>query len=230
MNASFSPWFTALVDPLTDLVRTVLLFLPTLFSGLLALVIFLIVAGTLAVLVEKLFGFLHVDAFLRKLGLEPYVERAGLQLNSGVFFGKFAYWFVMVAGALAVSEIFGLVAFAAFLQGILGSIQNFVAALLIVLLAALVADFLRGVVSASVMGLQAHSAKFIGLVTWWVVIVFGFMTALQQVNVDVSFFRDIILAVVFAFALATGIAFGLGGKEYAASLLERFRRQVEHRE
>ena len=72
-----------------------------------------------------------------------------------------------------------------------------------------------------------HHAKFLGSLAGWTSIVFGFLTALVQLGIAVSIINTIITGVIAMFALAGGIAFGLGGKDYAAHLLGKFREQVE---
>ena len=58
---------------------------------------------------------------------------------------------------------------------------------------------------------------------------FGLFAALVQLRVAVALINTLVTGLVAMLALAGGIAFGLGGKDYAAHLLERLREQFESR-
>ena len=57
--------------------------------------------------------------------------------------------------------------------------------------------------------------------------IFGFLTALSQLRIATDIIQTLVTGLIAMLALAGGIAFGLGGKEYATHLLDRFRKQVE---
>lgn len=205
------------------------------FSGfasgfIIALVVFvfgLVVATFLGFLVERLVKFLKIDQVLTNLGLAPYFERANLKINSGRFFGQLIFWFLTIAFLLAASDILGFYALSSFLRDVLLYIPNIIIAVVIVLASAVLGNFLKRVVTASVMSAKMHHAKFLGSLAAWSTIVFGFLTALVQLGIAVSIINTIITGIIAMFALAGGIAFGLGGKDYAAHLLGKFREQVE---
>lgn len=204
-------------------------FVPQLLGALIVFIIGLIVAAGLGALVERLIGMLKLDKALARVGVEQYVERAGLRLNSGRFLGQIVYWFVVITFLLASSDLLGFFALSSFLEQVLLYIPQVVVGVLIMLVTVIVANFLRKVVKASVMSARLHAANFLGAITWYAVIIFGLATALAQLGLDVTILNTVITGVIAMFALAGGIAFGLGGKEYAAHLLERFRGQIEHR-
>jgi hypothetical protein len=204
--------------------------LPAIIGAVVVLVIGLIVAAVLERLVERLVYYLKVDALLRKLGVEMYLERAGLDLNAGHFIGRVFYWFVLIGFFLAASDILGFAALSGFLSDVLLYIPNVVIASLIVLVALVAANFLRGLAVASVMGARLHAAKFLGAVTWWVVMIFGFLTAAVQLNIAVSVINTVITGLIAMFALAGGLAFGLGGREAASRWISRLESEMMHKE
>ena len=106
-------------------------------------------------------------------------------------------------------------------------IPNVIAAVLIVFAAAVLGNFLRRVVHASVASTRLGAAHFTGTLTYWAVIIFGFLAALDQLGVVPSIINAIITGVIAMFALAGGLAFGLGGRDYASHLLNKFRQGTE---
>src|SRR3989344_893394 len=167
-------------------------FIPSLVGALIVFILGLIVASGLGTLVEKVFDTIRLDSFLSRLGLMPYFERAGMRLRAAHFFGKLVYWFIVVAFLLAASDILGLFALSGFLRDILGYIPNVVAAVLVLLASVVVGNFLKKVVSASVLSARLHAAHFLGTLSWWSVVVFGFFAALVQLNIATSIIQSLV--------------------------------------
>lgn len=222
-------WTDVIVGSLQNVWYGVINFLPSLIGALVVLIVGLIVASGLGALVEKIFQALRLDAFLAKLGLLPYFERAGLRLRGAHFLGQLVKWFLVVAFLLAASDILGLFALSSFLREVLYYIPNIVAAVLIMLVAVVVGTFLRRLVTASVLSARLHAANFLGTLTWWAIVVFGFLAALVQLNVAASVINALVYGIIGMLALAGGLAFGLGGRDYASSLVARLRERTEHR-
>jgi len=170
-----------------------------------------------------------LDKALMSLGLKEYFDRAGIQINSGKFIGKVVYWFLVVVFLLAATDILGFYSLSTFLRDTLLYVPNVIVAVLIMLASFLIGNFMRNLVRASVKTARLHASNFLSSLTWWAVIVFGFLTALSQLGIAVSIINAIVTGLVAMLALAGGIAFGLGGKEYASHLVDEFRGHIENK-
>jgi Conserved TM helix len=222
-------WTNVVVGSLQNLWIGFANFIPSLIGAIIVLIIGLIVAAGLGALVEKIFESIHLDGFLAKLGVKPYFERAGLQLRASYFLGRLVYWFVVLAFLLAVSDSLGLYALSGFLTAVLNYLPNVIAAVLIMLAALVLGSFLRRIVTASVMSARLHAAHFLGSLTWWAIVVFGFLAALTQLNIAAAIIQSIVTGFIAMLALAGGLAFGLGGKDYANHLLGKLKDRTEPR-
>lgn len=220
-------WTDVIVSSLQNLWTQVLAWLPSLIGAMLVFVVGLVVAAGLGSLVERVVAALKVDALLRKLGMEEYTKRANVELNSGHFLGQLVYWFMLLAFLLAASDILGFFALSSFLRDVLLYIPNVVIAVLIMLAALLVANLAKGLVKASVMSARLHAAKFLGSAAWWTVMVFGGLAALVQLGIAVSIINTLITGFIAMLALAGGLAFGLGGRDYAAHLMGKLQKEME---
>lgn len=220
-------WTDILVGSLQSLWMGFASFVPNLIAAIVILIIGLIVAAGLGALVQKIFEAIRLDAFLEKLGLKPYFERAGLKLRASYFLGRLVYWFIVIAFLLAAVNSLGLYALAAFLTSVLNYIPNVIAAVLIMLAAVVLATFLRRIVTASVMSAKLHAAHFLGSLTWWAITVFGLLAALSQLDIAVTIIQSIVTGFIAMLALAGGLAFGLGGKGYAEHLVNKLKDRTE---
>lgn len=219
-------WTDVIASSLQNVWSGAINFLPSLIGAIIVFVVGLIVAAGLGSLVEKVFEAVKLDSVLARLGLGPYFERAGLKLRGARFLGQLVNWFLIIVFLLAASDILGLFALSAFLGDVLRYIPNIVAAVLVMLAAVVVANFLRRIVVASVTSAKLHAARFLGTLTWWAVMLLGFVQALIQLGVG-ALVQTLVTGVIAMLALAGGLAFGLGGRDYATHLLSRLREQTE---
>lgn len=222
-------WADVVANPLLEVWSGFAAFVPTLVGAIIILIVGLLVAAGLGALVEKILEAIKLDTMLKKLGIEPYFERAGMQLKGAKFVGRLVYWFITVVFILAAADALRLTALSGFLTEVLAYIPNVVAAILIMLAAVVIGHALRRLVTASILGAKLHAGEFLGTFTWWVVVIFGFFAALVQLQVAVTVINALVTGLIAMLALAGGLAFGLGGKDYAAYLISKLRERTEGR-
>lgn len=220
-------WAEVTRDSLLNLWMGVLSFLPSLIGAIIVLIIGLIVAAVFKWLIEQIVNGIRLDSLLKKIGVDAYFQRAGFKLSSGRFFGELVYWFFVVVFILAASDILHLWGISLFLRDVISYVPNIAVAILIMLAAVIVGSFARALVTASVMSARLHASKFLGALTWWSIIIFGLLAALIQLGIATTIINTLITGLIAMVALAGGIAFGLGGRDYAAHLIERLREQTE---
>lgn len=205
----------------------ILNFLPLLIGALIVFIIGLIVASAFRWLVERIIAGIKLDTILKRVGLEGFLDRAGYRMNSAKFFGFLVYWFFIIVFVMAVSDILQLLGFSYFLRGVIAYIPNIIVAILIMLTAVIIGNLSRSLVRGSILGAKLHASKFLGSLTWWAIIIFGLLSALVQLGIATSIINTLITGLIAMVALAGGIAFGLGGKEYAIHLLEKLQEETE---
>lgn len=220
-------WASVIVSSLQGLWFGIIGTIGDIIGALVIFLIGLVIAAGLGALVERVIVAVKLDKALENLGFREYFNRAGISLNSGKFFGKIVYWFFVVVFLLAASDILGFYSFSAFLKETLLYIPNVIVAVLIMLAAVVVANVLKKIVHASVTGAKLHAAKFLGSLTWWAVIIFGLFASLSQLGVAVAIINALVTGFIAMLAIAGGIAFGLGGKEYASHLISKLKDHVE---
>lgn len=223
-------WSDITLKALQDLWVQALNILPLILGALIVFVIGLIVASILEMVVIKVIRLLKLDNLLIRSGVEEYLKRGGLRVDTGKFFGKIIYWFVVLASVLATSSILNFYAFSNFLNSILFiHIPNIIVAVLILLAALIMAGFLKSIIKVSVAGAQIEGAGFLASLAWWTIVIFGFLAALMQLNIAGNLFNTILSGIVAMIALAGGIAFGLGGKDHASHFLSKMKDQLENK-
>lgn len=220
-------WMVAVFDSLRSVWMGLLDVLGNILGAAVLIIVGLILASFLKLIAEKIVTGLKIDALLEHVKFDDHLHRAGMKLDSAMFFGKIVYWFVVVVFLIAASEILRFYTLSNFLREVALYIPNVIVAALIMLAAVVLGNAVRHLVRGSVKSARLHGSNFLGSLVWWAIVVFGFLAALTQLGIAVELINALITGFVAMLALAGGIAFGLGGKDYAAHLLSKFRERVE---
>lgn len=228
LSSTIQNWFGILAGSLQNLWLQLVSFVPSLMGAIVVFVVGLVVSVFLEKAVERIVYYLGIDNWLRKAGLEIYLNRANLELNSGYFLGRLVYWFILLGFVLAASDILGFVVLSAFIAEVLLYIPNVIVAGLILMAALVAANFVKGLAKVSVMGARLHKGKFLGSLVWWVVFIFGLLVSLSQLGIASDIIETVVTGVIVMLALAGGLAFGLGGKDAAAGVINRMKSDWEH--
>ncbi len=205
-------------------------FVPNLIVAIIIFVVGWVVGAALSKVIAQLIRMVKVDGALRAAGIEELVKKMGMNLNSGVFIGELVKWFIIVVFLIASFEVLGLAQVNIFLtKVVIDYLPQVIAAVLILLIAAVLAEAMRKVVIGSAQAAEIKSASFLGAVTKWAIWVFAILAALFQLGIAATFIQTLFTGVVIAVALAVGLAFGLGGQEAAARWLDKAGREISER-
>jgi hypothetical protein len=206
-------------------------FLPLFIIAILIVALGWLVGALLQKVVESLFVSIKMDALLRSAGLEDIVKRAGYNLKSGTFVGVIVKWFIIVVALITAFNVIGLTAVNDFLQNVvLYYIPQVLVAVIVLMVAAVLAEALSKVVVASARAAHVKAAHSLGNVTKWAIWIFAILTALIHLDIAPEIINDLVLGVVVALSLAVGLSFGLGSKEVAGRVVEKFWNQISQKE
>lgn len=196
-----------------------------------AVVVFVIgwVVGVLVSrVIEQIVKAVQLDKLLGAAGIDDLVGKMGMKLNSGRFLGELAKWYVIVVALILSFDILGLTQVTSFLSGIaVGYLPQVISAVLILIIAAVIAEAVRKTVVASAKGAGVTSANFVGSVAKWAIWVFAILAALFQLGIAATFIQTIFTGVIVALALALGLSFGLGGQEAARDYIAKLRNEIK---
>lgn len=197
-----------------------------------AIVIFIagwVIAAVLGRVVDQIIKTLKIDNVLKNVGVEDLMGRAGFRLNSGAFLGGLVKWFIIIVFLVASLQIVGLTQVNDFLKvEVLGYLPNVIAAVLVLMIAAVIADVVQKIVTGGAKAAEVRSASFVGAVARWAIWIFAILVALSQLGIAQSFMQTLFTGVVAMLALAGGLAFGLGGRDAASRVIDRAMKELPH--
>lgn len=214
-------WSEVLSISFKNLWLGVMGFLPNLIVALIIVIIGWGIGSILGRVVHQIIKAIKVDEALKRAGVEDFLNRGGLDLNSGGFLGGLVKWFIMIVFFIGAFEVLGLSQVTLFLRDILDYLPQVIVAVLILIAAGIVADAMKSIVLSSTKSADISSAGFLATVTKWVIWVFAILVALSQLGIAAGFVQTIFTGLVVALSLGLGLAFGLGGQEAASRVIDR---------
>ena len=223
-------WGEVLANSFTNLWNGIISFIPNIIIAIIIFVIGWLIGIFIDKLVRQAFHAMKIDNALRSAGVENALNRGGILLNSGAFVGGLIKWFIIVVFLLASFEVLGLTQVTDFLKNVvLGYLPQVIVAVLILLVAAVVAQTVQKIVAAGAKATNLAYANLMGSVAKWAIWIFAILTALVQLGIAVTLIQTLFMGVVVALSLAFGLSFGLGGQEAAARYIDKVRGEIADR-
>lgn len=205
----------------------VMAFIPNLIVALVIFILGWIIGAGLGRLVAQVVNALQVNQALRSAGVEAVVTRAGMKLDAGAFLGGLVKWFFIIVFLVAAFDVLRLTEVTIFLRTVvLGYLPQVIIAVLILLVAAVLADAVQKVVAGSARAGGLRSANLLGTIARWAIWIFAILAALDHLQIASDFIQPLFTGIVVGLALAFGLAFGLGGQQAASRMIDRMSEQV----
>ncbi len=211
-----------LLDSMKESWQQILSFLPRVLMTLVLLVIGWLVAKLLRRLALRLFRLIHLDEMAEKAGLDDVLLQGGVRFTTATILANAVYWLILFAILLALLNTLGLGAAAGLIDRIVFYIPNVILAVMILVFGTLFARFVGGAAFTYLSNIGSSAAEPISAVAKYAVLFFVLSLAFEQLAIQ----SQILIAgfqIAFGSAcLALALAFGLGGRDWAANVLERY--------
>ena len=209
-------------EPVRAFLAQIGVFLPRVMLALLVLVAGWLVAKLARLAVEKALRAINFHVLTERAGIDGFLRQGGMQTDSVSIFGALLYWLVILAALLIAFNGLGLTYITDLLGRVVLFLPKVMVALLILAFGAYFARFIGNAVTAYCRNVHMQDADILGRLAQYAIVAFVVLIALDQVNVGGDIVRQTFLIVLAGVVLALALAFGLGGKDWAAEMLERW--------
>jgi len=197
-------------------------FVPSLLLAIILFIIGWVVGSVLGKAISQVITAIKLDKLFESAGAEEMMNRTGIKLNTGKFFGMIVKWFVIIVFLMASLQIVGLTQVNDFLRtAVLFYLPKVIISAIVLIIAAIIADAMQKIVQASARAANLSSANMLGKITHYAIWIFAFIIALSELGIATYFMQVLFMGLIVMLALAGGLAFGLGGKEAAAKAIEK---------
>jgi len=217
MNQLFGP----LIESLRLTWSQIQHFSPRFLGALLLLTLGWMLARLLRRLIVTGLRLLRIETLAERTGVDDFLLRGGVRFTAVTLIAQVVYWCFFLAVALAVFNLFGVPVSATVIERIAGYLPSVLLALIIVLAGSLLARFMRGIVETYLNNIGAKGSHLIGLLCQAAILVFVATMALEQLRIGGTMLISAFQLAFGGVCLALALAFGLGGKEWAAGVIDR---------
>jgi hypothetical protein len=198
---------------------------PALFAATVLLLVGWIAARLVRRGVQRLLRLLRVDDLAEKAGIEDFLLQGGVRYTTVTLLANLVYWLVMFTVILAALNSLGLQNASVLFNKIILFMPNVIVAVLVLMFGAFIAKIARAITFTYLSNVGISGADVIGHIAQWAILLFVVSVALEQLSIGGQILVSAFQIGFGAFCLALAIAFGLGGKDWAAHVLSKIWKQ-----
>jgi hypothetical protein len=214
------------MDPINATLVQLAAILPSLIGAFVILIIGWIIAKLVQAVVSNSLAFVHLDAASDRSGLTDFLRKGEIKGKVSNLVGRLIYWLVMLIVLVTAVNALGLTQASQLLDKIFMYLPNVVAAIFVIILG----TFLAAIVSAIVLTAAANAglkqAHLLADISRYAIIIFAGVIALDQLGIATTLLVSAFSIIVAGFALAFAIAVGMGAKNSAQIVIERFMKEI----
>lgn len=211
-----------MIEPLRGTLQEVGAFVPRLGVALAVLVVGWLLAKAFRLGVVKALRAVNFHILTERAGIDGFLQQGGTDTDTTDWIGVIAYALVLLASLIIAFNSLGLTQ----VTDLLGKAMLFVPRLLVALLVVVFGSYFARFVGNAVQGYFRKTgisdAEVLGRVVQYAVLTFVVLLAVDHLDIGGGLIQQTFLILLAGVVLALALAFGLGARERAAELLERW--------
>jgi hypothetical protein len=211
-----------MLEPLRVFMRQVGELLPRLGVALVILIVGWFVAKGARFAIVKGLRKVNFHVVTERAGLDGFLHAGGIRADTTQILGLLVYWLVILGALVVGFNTLGLAYVTDLLARVILFVPKVMVALLLLAFGAYFARFIGNAITAYCRNVHMQDADLLGRIAQYAILTFVILIALDQVDIGGDIVRQSFLIILAGVVLALALAFGLGGKEWAAELLERW--------
>ena len=212
--------FDVFVASLNSFGTEVAAFLPKLIAALVLLLLGWMLAKLARSGVTRLLRLMKFERATEKSGLESFLKHAELEVSIASILGNLAYWLVILLVIVFVANLLGLHVVADLFNQVVLYIPNVIVAILVLVFGTILARFINRLVFAWLNNMEFSGALTVSTFSEYAMLMFVFFMAMEQLQIANELLTAAFVIAFGAVGLAFALAFGLGGRDWAAKVIE----------
>jgi len=211
-----------MLEPLRVFLAQVVDFLPRLALALVILIAGWLLAKMVRFAIAKGLRKVNFHVVTERAGIDGFLRDGGIRMDATDILALLVYWIVILAALVVGFNMLGLAYVTDLLSRVLLFVPKVLVALLILAFGAYFAKFVGNAISVYFRNVHLQDADLLGNLARYAILAFVVLIALDQVNVGGDIVRETFLILLAGVVFALALAFGLGGREWAAEFLDRW--------
>ena len=197
-------------------------FLPRILLAVVIVVVGWMVAKMVRFAMVRGLRAVNFNVLTERAGMDAFLRDGGIRADTTEILGLLFYWLTILASLVIGFNLLGLEYITDLLGRVVWFLPKVMVALLILAFGAYFARFIGNAVQAYGRNVKLQDADVLGRIAQYAIVAFVVLIALDQVDVGGKIVQQTFLIVLAGVVFALALAFGLGGKDWAAEMLERW--------
>lgn len=214
--------FNVMLEPIRATLTQVGVFLPKLTVAVVVLLVGWLLARLARFTVNRGLRAINFNVLTERAGIDGFLRGGGIRADGTEIIALLFYWVVIIVALVIGFNSLGLAYITDLLSRVLLFVPKVMVAMLILAFGSYFAGFIGNAVTAYCKKVQLQDAELLGRICQYAILAFVVLIALDQVNIGGDIVRQTFLIVLAGVVFALALAFGLGGREWAADMLERW--------
>lgn len=227
--SSVNSWTDAVILAIAEGLQAFVSFVPNLLGAIIVFLVGWIIAGMLKKFTLRVLKVLQLEPFAEKVGVVSALKKVGATVSPPELIGELVKWFVVLLFLSPAVEILGLREVTTIINSVLLYIPNVLVAVIIVMVGVIFSDLISQLVHGTASALGTSTSSILAVITKYSISTFAFLAALTQLGIAQQLIATLFTGLVAMLAIAGGLAFGLGGKDTAAEILEDLRKNLKEK-
>ena len=222
MQSQITTWSDATLTSLYGALALLFGAVPRIIGFAIILIVGWLIAALIARALAAVLHAVHFNSLADRGGLTGFMQQAGQRADASAALGGIVKWFIRLITLMVAFDALGLPAVSDVLRQLLMWLPNLVVALLALVIGGIAANALGNVVRGAAAEGDLDRPELLGKVAKAAVWVFAIVVAINQIGVATMLVNILFMAATGAVGLALGLAFGLGGRDTAGIIVQRW--------
>jgi hypothetical protein len=211
-----------MLEPLRAFLLQIGVFVPRLAIALGLLLVGWLLAKALRLGVVKALRALNFHVLTQRAGIDGFLQQGGTEKDTTDLFGWIAYALIILASLIIASNSLGLVQVTDLLGRVVFFVPRLLVALLVVIFGSYFARFVAGAVRGYCKRVSISDSDLLARLAQYGIMTFVVLLAIDHLDIGGGLIQQTFLILLAGVVFAGALALGLGARDRAALMIERW--------
>lgn len=210
------------IEPLRAFLNQIGAYLPRLGVALAVVLAGWLFAKALRFGAVKALRAFNFHVLTERAGIDAFLQQGGTERDTADLVGLIVYWLVLLGALIVAFNGLGLTQVTELLGRVLLFLPKLLVALLVLVFGLYFARFIGQSVLSWCRSVGVGDAELLSRIARYAIVTFVLLIAVDHLDIGGGLVQQTFLILLAGIVLALALAFGIGGRDRAAALLERW--------
>lgn len=211
-----------MLEPIRALLQQIGAFAPRLLVAAGVLIVGWLIAKAARFGTVKALRAFNFHVLTERAGIDGFLQQGGTEKDATDLFGVIIYWLVILTALIVAFNGLGLSQVTDLLTRVMLFLPKLMVALVLLIFGAYFGRFVGQAATTYLRNAEIADAALLGHAVRYAIVAFVVLLAFDHLDIGGGLIQHTFLILLSGVVLALALAFGIGGRDWAAALLERW--------